>query len=173
MNAQRFAMTSFQKGRGANEPRARLVGNDRAGTAARRFEGSLNMSRSATRARGPEFGPTTNSGPIEDLNLAERFSAVIIELPVKQVAKIAEVSTETVKGWRKARQVPQAEHLFRLARKIPSVRAFLYAEIDPSLNSPRAMQALFTGLQHVAGQPGPDGEAARSLLRGAVKGGDQ
>jgi hypothetical protein len=105
----------------------------------------------------------------ENLNL--RFSATIIDFSPKQLAKIANCGVDTAKAWKKGRQVPQMEHVLRLARRIPKVRAFLFSESDPELDTPRATNALVMGLQQVALQSGPDGEAARALLR-KLHGGD-
>lgn len=133
--------------------------------------------RAAMNLVGTEFdlrgGSVTDfvQGPAND-----DFSAVVIDLrknhklPRKTLGKIAGVGTETVKAWERGRQKPQNEHLFRMARTIPSVKRWtlrqLGVEEQIDFMSPRVMSAMMAAMQQVAQQPGPDGDAVRALLQG-------
>lgn len=170
----RNSQHNFGKERAANtQPRAKSMGKGRV-EQARRNNGGGTMGRTTRRARGTNFVPQTNFVPEKDESLAERFSAVVLPFTAKQLAKVTGCSPETAKAWRNGRQFPHGEHIFKLARSIQSVRAFLYSEIEPSIDAPSTIAALVAGLQHVASQKGPDGDAARALLRGfsAAKEGD-
>lgn len=93
---------------------------------------------------------------------AERFSATIIHLPAKTVARLAEASVDTVNSWRTGRRFPQWEYLRRLQRHIPAVRSFVAREFGFSEN-------ILVGLQQLANDSTHEAAQARAVLRDLMR----
>lgn len=116
----------------------------------------------------------TNSVPRGDYvpnlvdSTADQFAAVILPFKRKVIANIARVSPETVKQWRKGRQLPQTEHLFLLAQSIPAVQNWALAKLGvsqpPEFQSPQFVTAMYAAMYQAAHQSGPDGDAVRAAL---------
>lgn len=131
--------------------------------------------RNAIERVGTKFGAPLSSVPDFVENPAnDDFGPVLRAvrtdnyLPRKVIAKIAGVGTETVKAWERGRQIPQSEHLFRMARTIPSVKRWTLRQLGvdepPEFMSPQVMSAMMAAMYQVAQQPGPDGDAVRATL---------
>jgi hypothetical protein len=162
-----FQISSFQNGRSDYEPGA--VGNGRA-VGARRINREGVVGKQSISRRGTEDAPRGDYVPVLEDSTAERFAVVILPFQRKVVARIAGVGVDTVKAWRKGRQVPQSEHLFRMARNIPAVKRWTLRQLgvteQPEFMSPQVLTAMMAAVNQVAHQAGPDGEAIRALLRG-------
>lgn len=133
--------------------------------------------RNAIQQTGTKFGPPGDFVPNfveapanEDFGPVIRAVRIDNKLPRKTIGKIAGVGSETVKAWERGRQIPQTEHLFRMARTIPSVKRWTLRKLgvteQPEFMSPQVMTAMMAAVNQVAHQPGPDGDAIRALLRG-------
>lgn len=77
-------------------------------------------------ARQKTFVPV----PITERQTAESFSALVMPFSAGQLANAGGRSKETAKGWKAGRAAPNAASLINLARTMPTVRAWLYAEIE-------------------------------------------
>jgi transcriptional regulator with XRE-family HTH domain len=89
----------------------------------------------AIRARGTQsVTPPQNDPQLVRPLLVDRFAAAILPFSCKQLAQVAECSPDTVKAWRKRRQKPQLEHLFRIANAFPVIRKFVEMEIGSGAN---------------------------------------
>ncbi len=100
---------------------------------------------SARRARDTDFVTARDFHTQKvQASLAERFSAVVLPFGCKHLSRIAGCSPETAKAWRAGRQMAQAEHVFRLALQIPSVRAFVESEIGSGriLDDPQVLDEI-------------------------------
>jgi hypothetical protein len=127
------------------------------GTTARGTRGTSNggmtMDRTATRQRGQITSRRrtgTNNVPIklpltEDV-ATQRFAATISGFPVGDISTAGKITKEAAKKYQQGHSMPRSVPLINMAREIPEVRAWLYAEIESgsldSMESPRAMDAL-------------------------------
>jgi hypothetical protein len=130
--------------------------------------------RQAMRARGTTFVPQTNLVPkIFSRDAAEDFAAVVIPFSAGQLARAAQATVEAAKGWKSARSLPSSANMITLARALPSVKAWLYRQVEQGVpveyDSPRVATALFAQIQRLAGQQGGEGDAARAILREAAR----
>jgi DNA-binding XRE family transcriptional regulator len=142
------------------------------------------MATRAIKSAGTKFAPPVDSVPnFVETPANDDFAPVIRgvrvdnKLPRKVIAKIAGVGSETVKAWERGRQIPQSEHLFRLARTIPSVRRWTLRQlgvdqIPEFINDPKVLTAMMAAAYQVMHQNGPDGDAVRKAMKnGAARNG--
>lgn len=114
----------------------------------------------ATKFEGTNFLPVRDYVTQKDSTLAERFAAIILPFAIKDVARVADCSPETVKAWRAGRSLPYAPHLFPLARGIEPVRQWMFSESDPN----PSLGVRIARLQQEALMPGEEGAIARATL---------
>lgn len=99
----------------------------------------------------------------------ERFSAEILRLPVKQVARTADVSVDTVKAWRAGKTFPNGAALMRAAKGIPSIHAIMMDELRRdellALESDRVLTGLMQALSRVSQEESSEGRLARRLMQ--------
>jgi len=135
--------------------------------------------RSAIERTGTKFAPPVSSVPNfvenpanDDFGPVIRAVRIDNKLPRKVIGKIAGVGTETVKAWERGRQIPQTRHLFRMAQTIPSVKRWALRQLGvdemPEFMDPKTAAAILAAAYQVMHQPGPDGDAMRSALRGEI-----
>lgn len=180
LHSSAFQNLSFQKERGLNEDRAKVMGSNGHAGIAWRIEGEQKMAANAKELGGTKFGPLGDFVPKIFPLTAEPLSAVILQLPLtrKETGLIAGASPETVKAWTKDRQKPQWEHLHPMAMEIPSVRAWTLQRLGvkasrglPEFVTPELLTAMMAALHQVSYQPGPDGDAVRAVLHKIYGGG--
>lgn len=128
------------------------------------------MSNSSA-VRRTKVVTTTNVVPMTEREAAEEFSAVVIDFEAGQLAQAARRTKEAAKAWKSAKRCPNGSSLINMARAIPKIRAWLYAEIERgvpaeamSFDNPQALDVIFRGLQQLAMGAGTDGNSARQLL---------
>lgn len=83
------------------------------------------MSGRSTQMMGTNF-----VHPLTERDAAERFSAAIIRFQSGQLAQASCRTKDAAKSWKAGRRCPNGSSLINLARAIPAVRAWLYAEIE-------------------------------------------
>lgn len=105
--------------------------------------------------------------PLKEHEAARRFSSIIIKIRTGTLAEAADRSKETVKAWRTKRQCPNLSSIINMARRLPTVKAWLMEECEkPGEPVPTKEQfrAALEALMEDASKPGPAGEYARSIL---------
>lgn len=123
----------------------------------------------AARKMGTTVVPGTSVPfPADEQEFAAQWSAVIIPISTTRLVSAGGVSKETVKKWREARSAPNSLHLVRIAGRIRSIRRWLDARVEAGayIESPETLTGIAQRVMALAERPGPDGDMARSILRG-------
>lgn len=119
----------------------------------------------ARRARDANVVARTNVEaakiPVSDRDAAERFSLITVEFSAGDLARAARRTKAAAKGWKDASRAPGLASVINMARQLPTIRAWLMAEIDAGGNGIDVVSAL----KAVANAPGPEGDAIRAILR--------
>jgi hypothetical protein len=98
--------------------------------------------------------------PVSDRDVAERFSLISVEFSAPELAHAARRTKAAAKGWKDASRAPGLASVINMARQLPTIRAWLMAEIDAGGNGDP-----IAALQAAANAPGPEGDAIRAILR--------
>lgn len=162
MNGYRI---DFSKGRPADEPGAKWWGfESRAGTAARRIEGSLKMRRPATKLGGENISPPKNFSPVfSEPEAAKQFSAVILPFSVGELALAADRSKETAKCWKNGRAFPNGVSLMALMAEFPVINAWVKTRTG-GFDSPLALAEGFAMLEKIMAGETPEARAMRARV---------
>lgn len=130
------------------------------------------MSTQATARATTTVGPMASVVTLDDQGAREAFSAVVIDIAPAQLAKAARRTKECARQWKTAKRFPCGRSLINMARKLPTVKAWLYEEIertDEGFASDRALSGSYQKLIEIASRPGKDGDEARKMLRDMAK----
>lgn len=107
---------------------------------------------------------------ITNRTLASEFKPVAQGLSESWAADAADTTQQAVRYWREGERAPSGASLLNLGRESDAVWEFICEQVGrPSApirehDNPRAAHA-FAMLQSIALNEGPDGEAARRMLR--------
>lgn len=133
------------------------------------IEGRISMAKIATLRRGTNLVPPKSLVPITEQDAAKAFSAVILKFSAGELAQTSKRSKEAAKAWKEGRSLPSSWSLLNMAQDIPAVRnwvlGMLGAGAETEAPPPEVLNALLGGLHAVASIPGPDGAAARAVLK--------
>lgn len=161
---ERSGHLNSENGRGADEPRAKLVGNGRV-EQTRRIEGETTMVRSATKTTGEKIAPATNFAPVlTEQEAAAEFSAVILDFSAGELARASRRSKETAKCWKAGRAFPNGVSLLALVNEFPKIRAWVNAKTG-GFDSPRGLSAAFALVEQIMATDTPDARAMRARLQ--------
>lgn len=125
------------------------------------------MARKATSRLATTVGQMAPVAVLDDQAAKEAFSAVVIDIGPAQLAKAARRTKECARHWKQAKRFPCGRSLINMARKLPTVKAWLYHEIernDEGFDSDRALTGSYQRLIELAAQPGKRGDEARRML---------
>lgn len=132
------------------------------------FESGVSGAVSSKKIMGKNFLPPKNLGMLCEQTAARRFASAVIHISSGDLAKACGRSKETAKIWKRGAQCPNGASLINLARKLPTVRKWLYEECEkagePVDNSKRAFDVAVAALMEDASRPGPAGDYARAIL---------
>lgn len=171
-----FQNLGSKKERRDTDPAAKGMGIDVRDGNASRLKGCVIMGRFATRAQGTKVVGVQKSYPklFSEDDLAEELAGVLLPFTARAVKKATGVSLEAAKSWKKGRRFPHGSSLIRMASQFDTVDAWLRGKISRGGNvefdSPEVSTAVVGELQKLALQDGPEGDAARKVLRNAMKG---
>lgn len=120
----------------------------------------------AIRAKAADVTARTNVAA-SDRDVAERFSAAVVEFSAGDLAKAARRTKAAAKGWKDASRCPSGASLINMAATIPAVRNWLNSEIDRGARDAQAgsADAVARALRELANVPGPEGDAIRAVMR--------
>jgi hypothetical protein len=161
-----FQNVTSEKGRGGNDPLAKLMGNDLAELTARNGEGVISMAANSRKLDGAKYSPSTKFSPdfSSDKELKADFSALILQFPDKVLAYSADCSPETVKCWKAERTFPHGRHLMKLVADFPKIRAW-HSRRTGGLDHPQSQSELYAALEKVMASGTAEGRAMRARFQ--------
>ncbi len=122
----------------------------------------------ATILKGEEFTADVKFSPIEsDDALKADFSALIVQFPVKRLAKAADCPPDTVKCWKAGRSFPQGRYLMRLVSEFPKIRAW-HDHRTGGMSNPRSQSEMFADLERIMASNTAEGRAMRARFQQIV-----
>jgi hypothetical protein len=165
--------SGFEKGRPAGKPGASRV------DANWPVNGGTTSMRSSSALKGEKFSPAGASKnfapdffPATEQDLAQEFSAQIIDFDTGVLAKASGRSKETVKCWKAGRAFPNGASLLALIAEFPRIRAWADRRTGGIAN-PQSFAETMELLERLMASDSAEGRAIRARMAELLREGDR